>query len=92
MSLYADGRVTAAAAPELQITSWNLADIFGALPADQQLVPPAYGFSSFARGGLVVGGGTAYLRIAAGGSHGALAVSVRDAAGAALGTGFQPRL
>ncbi len=92
MALYADGRVSAAAAPQLQMTSWNLADIFGALPADQQLVPAAYTFTSFKRSGSVVGGGTDYARIAAGGGHGPLALSVRDAAGATLGTELQPRL
>jgi hypothetical protein len=92
MTLYTDGRVGAAAAPTLQLSSWNLANVFGALPAAQQLSPPAFGFASFARSGTVIGGGTAYTRITAGGAHGPLALQVRDGSGNPLGDDLKPRL
>ena len=92
MMLYTDGRVAAGAAPALQITSWNLAEVFNAMPAAQRLAPATFGFASFVRGGSVVGGGTAYTRISAAGAHGPLALSVRDAAGNALGAELRPRL
>ena len=92
MTLFTDGRITSGDAPQLQIKSWNLDDIFGSLPADQQLAPPDYAFQSFSRAGSVVGGGTGYAHIAAGGAHGALAVRARDASDAKLGSELAPRL
>jgi len=92
MTLYADGRVPPAASPTLQVTSWNLADIYGALGAEQQLSPVAFDFTSFARAGSVTGGGTAYTRITAGGAHGALALRVRDGADQPLGDELRPRI
>jgi hypothetical protein len=38
-ALYVDGRVSEADAPALQLASWDLVDVFGARPAEQQLVP-----------------------------------------------------
>jgi len=92
MTLYADGRVTAGDAPALQITSWNLGNIFDALPVEQRLAPQDYAFQSFGRSGTVVGGGTSYTSIVAPGAHGALALRVGDAAGANLGSELHPRL
>jgi hypothetical protein len=92
ISLYVDGRVQASSAPSLQLSSWNFADIFGARPASQQLVPPGFGFASFSRPGIVVGGGTAYTRISSAGAHGPLALRVVDGSGASIGGELRPRL
>ncbi|MGK7312631.1 MAG: Ig-like domain-containing protein [Candidatus Longimicrobiales bacterium M2_2A_002] len=78
-ALYSDGRLTAGQAPDLQLTSWDLADIFGALPVERQLDPYAYDLGAFTRAGSVVGGGTAYFQLTAAAGHGALAIRVRDA-------------
>jgi hypothetical protein len=91
MALYVDGRVPAASAPQLQLSSWNLADIFAARPASQRLTPQSFGFASFSRPGIVVGGGTAYTRISAAGAHGPLAIRVVDGAGADIGAELRPR-
>lgn len=92
MTLYTDGRVIAGDAPALQMTSWNLGDIFDALPAEQRLSPLEHAFQSFRQSGSVVGGGTGYARIVATTAHGAIAVQVGDAAGADLGRELHPRL
>jgi len=92
MSLYVDGRVPSAFAPDLQLSSWNLADIFAARPASQQLTPQSFGFASFSRPGTVAGGGTAYTRIWSAGAHGPLAVRVADGTGASVGSELRPRL
>ena len=79
MMLYADGRLPAGAAPSLQLTSWDLNDIYSALPAAQSLAPAGFGMAGFQRAGSVMGGGTAYTRVTAAGAHDALAVRLRDA-------------
>lgn len=96
-TLALDGILDAAAAPALQFASWNLSDVFGALPVAQRPAPPAHDFSSFVRELRVVGGGTAYQRIAAAGAHGALALRLSgggggDEEGADVGTELGPRL
>lgn len=78
-TLYTDGRLSADQAPDLQLSSWDLADIYGAMPAAQRLIPDELAFEAFTRTGSVVGGGTVYLRLTAAAGHGALAVNVRDA-------------
>jgi len=92
MTLYVDGRVAAGAAPTLELGSWNLADVFESLAAAQRLSPETFDFASFASAGSVVGGGTAYARIATSAAHGPLALRVRDPAGNALGDDLNPRL
>lgn len=78
-TLYTDGRLDAEQAPDLQMSSWDLADIFGALPAERRLNPDEHEFAAFTRAGSVVGGGTAYIRLTAAGGHGSLAIDVHDA-------------
>jgi hypothetical protein len=80
------------AAPALQLPSWNLLDIFEALPAVQRLSPQDVGFASFARSGSVVGGGTAYTRISTGSPHAALSVRAESATGGRLAGDLRPRL
>ncbi|HLB37287.1 MAG TPA: Ig-like domain-containing protein [Gemmatimonadales bacterium] len=92
ISLYADGRVAPVAAPALQLPSWDLLDIFEALPAVQRLSPQDVGFASFARSGSVVGGGTAYTRISTGSPHAALSVRAESATGGRLAGDLRPRL
>ncbi len=92
MMLYADGRIAAGVAPELQMGSWDLVDVFTSLPEAQRLVPNAHGFVPFAEAWTVVGGGTAYATVSAGGAHGAIAVRALDASGEALGSVLSPRL
>lgn len=92
MMLYADGRIAAAVAPELQMGSWDLVDVFTSLPEAQRLVPNAHGFAPFAEAWSVVGGGTAYATVSASGAHGALAIRALDAGGEALGSVLGPRM
>lgn len=92
MTLYTDGRVSPQDAPDLQMTSWDLADIYDAMPVYKRLTPDVVSFEAFARAGTVVGGGTAYLRIEAAAAHGPLALEVRDALGNALSADLAPRL
>lgn len=91
-ALYADGRLAAEQAPELQVESWNLADVFGKMTEPQRLQPDTFGFQGFTLDGSVVGGGTAYLRIAAPGAHGSLALKVRDALDRPLSSDVEARL
>ncbi|MFW6010392.1 MAG: IPT/TIG domain-containing protein [Gemmatimonadota bacterium] len=77
-ALYADGRVGPEQAPDVQVSSWDLADIYGSMAESQALQPTGFGFQPFTLDGSVVGGGTAYLRIAASGEHVSLALKVRD--------------
>lgn len=92
MTLYTDGRIPAALAPQLQFGSWDLADVFASLPEAQRLVPSAHGFAPFAESWSVVGGGTAYTTVSTSGAHGALAIRALDAGGDALGSALAPRL
>jgi hypothetical protein len=92
MALAVDGRVPAAAAPLLQLPSWNLADIFDAKTASERLNPLPLEFVDFLQDGSVVGGGTFYTRINNGGPHGHMAVRVTDPLGNTLGDELRPRL
>jgi hypothetical protein len=90
--LYADDRVSGLAAP-LQMSSWNMFEIFGSYPSnDYRLVPLDRTFSAFADSRSVRGGSTAYTRLSSAGARAALAVRVRDAGGNVLGTAILPRL
>ena len=92
MTVYTDGRLSAAAAPALQFQSWNLASVYGSLPAVQNLTPPTVGFLSFARSSTVVGGGTSYTLVSAPASHGSLALRVGTTADTVLSSVMAPRL
>jgi hypothetical protein len=89
--LYTDGRVSATDAPALQMQSWNLADIYAAMPAAQRLTPETHGFVSFTHQGSVAGGGTFYLRLASSTGHGALAVQALDPLGSPLSSSLGAR-
>jgi hypothetical protein len=87
--LYADGRLTAGEAPLLQMSSWRLDELLTGVRA---LTPPTFAFTDFVREGKVVGGGTAYARLASAGSRGALAVGVHDGQGGPINALLRPRL
>ena len=92
MTLYTDGRLGPAEAPQLQLASWDLADIYGAMTAVQRLAPTEAGFQSFTLEGSVAGGGTAYLAVGAAGGNGPVAVQVTDPLGNPLAAEIEPRL
>jgi len=89
-TLYVDGRLTPAQAPDFQMTSWNLVSLIPAGP--KRLNPATYGFANFTRSGTFTGGGTAYTRVSTGTAHGALAVRFGDGVGGAVSSLLQPRL
>ena len=89
-TLYLDGRVAASSAGTRQMSSWNLRDIYDAMPAERRLQPPDVSFASFNMVRTIVGGGTAYTRLASAGAHGPLAVSIEDGAGGTLGSLMAP--
>jgi hypothetical protein len=88
-TLYAEGRLTPAQAPGLQITRW---DSESWLPGAMTLAPESHSFADFPRLGSVLGGGTAYTLIGAAGAHGPLAVAVSDGAGGRVAEALAPRL
>lgn len=88
--LYADGRLTPAQAPTLQMTSWRLQEMIPVGP--KRLTPARFGFSDFARDGTLVGGGTAYTLVTSNGAHGPIAMSIDDGAGGAVPGAVRPRL
>jgi hypothetical protein len=92
MTLYADGRIGAGSSPDLQFQSWNLEDVYGSLPVEQQLHPPSHAFASFTQASGVVGGGTTYSLISTGLAHGPLAVRARDPLDGILSVTMEPRL
>lgn len=90
--LYGDDRVGGLAAA-LQMTSWNMFEIFNSFPNDDfRLVPLERSFASFSDSRSVRGGSNAYTRLSAAGARPALAVRVRDAADGTLGVGMKPVL
>jgi hypothetical protein len=78
---YMDDRVPGAA-PSLTLSSWNLPGALS-LTEDKQLAPRERPFGTFSDAVSVRGGSTAYFRIS-GSGHGATALRVRGADGAAL--------
>lgn len=91
--LYADDRILTAA-PQLQMTSWNLFEIMNSYGStDFQLIPVDRAFGAFSDSRSVRGGSNAYTRITASvGPRPALAIKVRDGSGAVLGTGMAPQV
>jgi hypothetical protein len=88
--LYVDDRVPGADS-RLTMTSWNLFNVFSAFYSTAQLTPVARTFSSFVDSRSVRGGSTAYTLLSAAGARPALALRVRDASDANLGTGMKPQ-
>jgi hypothetical protein len=89
--LYVDGRLSPAQAPDFQMTSWDLTSLIPAGP--RRLNPEVHtNFTAFTRSGSLMGGGTAYTLVTAGGVHGALAVRFEDGAGGPVSTLLEPRL
>jgi hypothetical protein len=88
--LYADGRLTPAQAPDLQMTSWNLEQMIPAGP--KRLAPDTHPFADFSRMGGLIGGGTAYTLISSAGAHGGLSVAIDNGAGAAIAPVLAPRV
>lgn len=91
-ALYVDGRVSPVEAPTLQLGSWDLADIFSALPPERRMEPGEVAFSSFGVARTIMGGSTAYTRLAQPGPHGPIAIRVLSARGEAMSTLLAPRL
>lgn len=92
MTLYTDGRLSATEAPELQLASWDLADVFASMAVEQRLTPIEQGFQSFTLDGSVAGGGTAYLAIGAPGGHGPVALRFADPLARPLSEEIEPQL
>lgn len=89
--LYADDRVTGD--PALRMTSWNMVDVFNAFSSDAfRLIPAERTFTTFSDSRSVRGGSNAYTRLSAAGARPALALRVRDAGDAPLGTTLKPQL
>lgn len=87
---WADGRVAAAVA-DIQMTSWDLFDVFSAAVEGARLTPPERSFTSFTDARTLRGGSTGYTRLSAAGARTALAVRARGAADAVLSTGVLPQ-
>ena len=91
-ALYVDGRVAVQDAGDLQLTSWNLEDVFSARPIEQRLQPVDVAFSPFEMDRTVIGGGTAYMRLTSVGAHDALAVRLDDGFGSPPSDLLRPRV
>jgi len=88
--LYVDGRVTGLPS-ELQMTSWDLFDIYNFFDASLSLQPTQRSYGAFTDANSVRGGSTFYTVVTAGGSQGALAIRLRDGADGTLPTTMSPR-
>ncbi len=92
--LYMDDRVSGLA-PDLQLPSWNLANIFSASGYNNSiayLTPYQQDWADFALTKSLRDGSTLYTVLSAGGPHGPLAVRVRSQLGAPLSSGDHPLL
>lgn len=90
--LYADGRSITGLAPELQLPSWNLFDIYATFNAALSLQPTAQNYGAFQQTREVRGGSTAYTVMTSGGARGALAIRLRDQTDAVLAGTMKPHL
>jgi hypothetical protein len=89
--LYADGRVSGLPA-ELQMTSWDLGDIYDNLfDASLSLQPVQQSYAAFTAANSVRGGSTYYTIVSAAGARGALGIRLRDGSDATLPTTVTPR-
>ena len=89
--LYVDGRSIAGLDPALEMTSWDLFDVFQLFDPALSLEPTLQGWGAFTDANSVRGGSTFYTVVTAGGSRGALAIRLQDAAGGTLSTTMSPR-
>jgi hypothetical protein len=91
--LYVDGRVTGLSS-ELQMTSWDLYDVFQLFDPALSLEPKLQSWGAFTDANivrLVRGGSTFYTVVTAAGSRGALAIRLRDGVDATLAPSMRPR-
>ncbi len=88
---WADDRI-ANADPLVQMTSWNLFNIFSSVSAEgTRLVPLERTFTTFSGSRSIRGGSTAYTRLSAAAGHPAFSVSARGAGAALLPAGSRPQ-
>jgi hypothetical protein len=73
------------------MTSWDLFDVFQLFDPALSLTPTAQSYGAFTDANSVRGGSTFYTVVTAGGSQGALAIRLRDAADGTLPTTMSPR-
>lgn len=89
--LYVDGRTITGLDAALEMTSWDLFDVFQLFIPELSLEPTPQGWGAFTDANSVRGGSTFYTVVTAGGSRGALAIRLRDAADGTLPTTMSPR-
>ncbi len=89
--LYVDGRSITGLDAALEMTSWDLFDVFQMFDPALSLAPTAQSWGAFTAANSVRGGSTFYTLVTAGGSRGALAIRLRDGAGGTLSTTMSPR-
>ena len=89
--LYVDGRTIAGLDPALEMKSWNLFDVFQLFDPALSLVPTARSWGACSDANSVRGGSTYYTVVTAAGARGAMALRLRDGAGATLPTTVSPR-
>ncbi len=89
--LYVDGRSITGLATALQMTSWDLFDVFQLFDPALSLAPTARSWGAFSDANSVRGGSTYYTVVTAAGARGAMALRLRDGAGATLPTTVSPR-
>jgi hypothetical protein len=88
--LYVDGRSITGLDAALEMTSWDLFDVFQLFDPALSLEPTQQSWGAFADANLVRGGSTFYTVVTAGGSRGALAIRLRDGVDATLGPSMRP--
>ena len=89
--LYVDGRSIAGLDPALEMTSWDLFDVFQLFDPALSLTPTPQSWGAFTDANSVRGGSTFYTVVTASGSRGAMAIRLRDAADGVLPTTMSPR-
>ena len=89
--LYVDGRSITGLDAALEMTSWDLFDVFQLFIPELSLEPTPQGWGAFTDANSVRGGSTFYTVVTASGSRGAMAIRLRDAADGVLPTTMSPR-
>ncbi len=89
--LYVDGRTIAGLDPVLEMTSWDLFDVFQLFDPALSLAPTPQSWGAFTDANSVRGGSTFYTVVTAVGARGAMAVRLRDDLDATLTTTMSPR-
>jgi Bacterial Ig-like domain (group 1)/IPT/TIG domain len=90
--LYTDGRTITGLAPELQMSSWNIRQIFDTADPARSLTPTAQAYGTFNQTRQVRGGSTAYTLLTSSGSRGALAIRLRNQTDGVLAGTMKPHL